>query len=127
MNTGAPSTPAVVMLARLMTGFGGCTQSAMPQGFSEWSDEEDELLTRLQAEGFSNGEISRISGRERDAVRRRLQHLTPTFWADRLPRCPKCDDPLTQEGQLRFCRGCGYETPESLKVPAHNPGDESYV
>lgn len=87
---------------------------------SEWSEEDDKFLVRLQAEHFPVGEIARIIGRERPAVYRRLKQLTPNYWEEQtasLPRCPQCKTPLTQEALLCYCVRCGYETPESQLVP----------
>ncbi len=35
--------------------------------------------------------------------------------------CPRCQRPLTEDGQLRYCDRCAYEPPESAALPVTPP------
>lgn len=41
-----------------------------------------------------------------------------------LDDCPRCQRPLTGDGQLRYCDRCAYEPPESAALPVTAPAED---
>ncbi len=41
-----------------------------------------------------------------------------------LDDCPRCQRPLTGDGQLRYCDRCAYEPPESAALPVTPPAGD---